>query len=172
MTLTAKQQDLAEKLSEQIKAYVAIVKGAAYDRILSIAEGRQGYETEEEYRYQMSKAREALDGIEYDAMRETEAIPFKASRNATINAFMRYVEALPSEFTDAAGIPAVYFVPMNSVEATLTGRNGEIGTIVAEKDRCWLVDFGNGEAERFPFDSGNTAPTKTAARKLAKIALA
>lgn len=62
-----------------------------------------------------------------------------------------------------------YFVPMNSVKATVSGRNGQIGEVVSEDETGYMVDFGNGP-EFFANDEGNPASTKREAQTLAKAA--
>ena len=95
--LTPRQQEIAEKLAKQIAEYVDTVKAAEAKRAEAEGlDGADGYAAGEEYRYQMSRAREMLDLIEYDAAQEYATMPYKATRDAAINAFVAYVESIPA----------------------------------------------------------------------------
>lgn len=92
--MTTKQQELAGKYKAQIARYVNLVQKASTDQDAMIASGEDAYDVAEAYRYTMSKAADVYADLELMVTQECCSIPFKASRNKTIDAFMAYVNSL------------------------------------------------------------------------------
>ena len=92
---TAKQQELAEKYAAEIAKYVALVKQAEAVQAEMNESGKfDQYEIYVVYSGTMEQATEVLNNIEYGVMDDCSTIPYKASRDKTVDAFMAYVKSL------------------------------------------------------------------------------
>ena len=92
--LTVKQQELAEKYATEIAKYVTLVKQAEAAQDEAIAAGADGYDIALAYGEPMHQATDVLNDIELSVTNDCYAIPYKASRDKTIDAFMAYVKSL------------------------------------------------------------------------------
>ena len=93
--LTAKQEELAAKYATEIAKYVALVKQAEAVQAEMNGSGKfDQYEIYVVYSGTMEQATEVLEDLEWKVQNDCGSIPYKASRDKTIDAFMAYVKSL------------------------------------------------------------------------------